>query len=43
MAAATALIRNTKLNSRQVAEEAMNIAAKICIFTNSNITYEEIG
>ena len=43
MAAATALLHNTKMSSRQVAEEAMNIAAKICIFTNSNFTFEEIG
>jgi len=41
-AAATALLRNTKLSARRIVEEAMAIAAKICIYTNDNITYEEI-
>jgi ATP-dependent HslUV protease subunit HslV len=43
MAAATALLRNTKMSARNIAEQAMQIAAKICIFTNENITYEELG
>ncbi|MBZ5591548.1 MAG: ATP-dependent protease subunit HslV [Acidobacteriia bacterium] len=43
MAAATALLRNTKLSARHIAEQAMQIAAKICIYTNENITYEELG
>jgi ATP-dependent HslUV protease subunit HslV len=42
MAAATALLRNTKLSARQIAEQAMEIAGKICIFTNDNVTYEEL-
>ena len=42
LAAATALIRSTKLGARQVAEQAMQIAGKICIYTNDNITYEEL-
>jgi ATP-dependent HslUV protease subunit HslV len=42
LAAATALLRNTKLSARQIAEQAMEIAGKICIFTNDNITYEEL-
>ena len=41
-AAATALLRNTKLSARQIVEQAMGIAAKICIYTNDNITYEEL-
>lgn len=41
-AAATALMRNTKLNARAIAEQAMEIASKICIYTNDNITYEEL-
>ncbi|HUA63591.1 MAG TPA: ATP-dependent protease subunit HslV, partial [Verrucomicrobiae bacterium] len=41
-AAATALLRNTKLSARRVVEEAMAIAARICIYTNDNITYEEL-
>jgi ATP-dependent HslUV protease subunit HslV len=43
MAAATALMDNTELPARKIAEEAMQIAGKICIYTNTNITYEEIG
>jgi ATP-dependent HslUV protease subunit HslV len=42
-AAATALMRNTKLSARRIAEEAMAIAAKICIYTNDNVTFEELG
>jgi ATP-dependent HslUV protease, peptidase subunit HslV len=42
-AAAQALIENTKLGARQVAEKAMAIAAKICIYTNDSIIYEELG
>jgi ATP-dependent HslUV protease subunit HslV len=43
MSAATALIRHTTLGARQVVEEAMMIAARICIYTNDHITYEELG
>jgi ATP-dependent HslUV protease subunit HslV len=42
MAAATALMQSTKLSARSVAEQAMAIAAKICIYTNDSITYEEL-
>jgi ATP-dependent HslUV protease subunit HslV len=42
MAAATALMRNTTLSARRIAEEAMAIAGKICIYTNENVTYEEL-
>ena len=42
-AAATALIENTKLSARQIVEKAMTIAGKICIYTNENIVYEELG
>jgi ATP-dependent HslUV protease subunit HslV len=42
LAAATALLRNTKLSARQITEQAMEIAGKICIFTNDNVTYEEL-
>jgi ATP-dependent HslUV protease subunit HslV len=43
VAAATALMRNTKLTSRRIAEEAMSVAGKICVYTNDNIVYEELG
>lgn len=42
LAAARALMRHTDLPARAVAEEAMRIAAEICIYTNSNITIEEL-
>jgi ATP-dependent HslUV protease subunit HslV len=41
-AAATALLRNTRLSARRIVEEAMSIAGKICIYTNDNVTYEEL-
>jgi len=41
-AAATALLRNTRLSAKKIAEEAMAIAGKICIYTNTNVTYEEL-
>jgi ATP-dependent HslUV protease subunit HslV len=42
MAAAKALAQNTKLKARDVAKQAMNIAAGICIYTNASITIEEL-
>ncbi len=42
VAAATALMRNTKLTSRRIAEEAMSVAGKICVYTNDNVVYEEL-
>jgi ATP-dependent HslUV protease subunit HslV len=42
MSAALALLRNTKLSARHIAEEAMAIAGKICIYTNDVVTYEEL-
>jgi ATP-dependent HslUV protease subunit HslV len=43
LAAATALMTNTKLSPRNIAEQAMQIAARICIYTNDKIIYEELG
>ena len=43
IAAATALIQNTKFGSREIAEKAMKIAGKICIYTNDSVTYEELS
>ena len=42
MAAARALARHSQLTARQIAQEAMAIAADICIYTNANLTIEEI-
>ena len=41
-AAAVALVNNTDLDARRIAEEAMTIAASLCIYTNQQITVEEI-
>jgi len=42
MAAARALARHSPLDARQIATEAMSIAADICIYTNPNLTIEEL-
>ena len=41
-AAARAQIENTELGARDVCERALNIAADICIYTNRNLTIEEL-
>ena len=43
MAAATVLMKHTTLDARRIAEEAMAVAGKICIYTNQNVTFEELG
>src|SRR6266536_636436 len=43
VSAATALLRNTKMPARAIVEQAMQIAGKICIYTNENFTFEELG
>ncbi|MGR9105902.1 MAG: ATP-dependent protease subunit HslV [Gammaproteobacteria bacterium] len=40
--AATALLENTDLPARAIVEKALNIAADICIYTNHNLTIEEL-
>src|ERR1700756_5605135 len=41
-AAAQALAEHTQLSARQIAEEAMKIAGKMCIYTNDRVTIEEL-
>ena len=41
-AAAKALSRHTTLPPRDIAQHAMTIASEICIYTNSNLTIEEL-
>ncbi len=41
-AAATALLNHSDLDARQIVEEAMLIAASLCVYTNENITIEEL-
>ncbi|MCG3729607.1 ATP-dependent protease subunit HslV [Vibrio cincinnatiensis] len=41
-AAAIALLENTELDARDIAEKALNIAGDICVFTNHQHTIEEL-
>ena len=41
--AAVALIENTDLNARAIVEKAMKIVGEVCIYTNGNITFEELS
>jgi len=41
-AAARALLENTELDARTVVERALGIAADICVYTNRNLTIEEL-
>lgn len=41
-AAARVLKRHTKLDARTIAEESLKAAAEICVYTNDNISIEEI-
>ena len=40
--AAKALLKHSQLNAREIVEESMNIAQSVCVFTNSNLTIEEL-
>jgi len=42
LSAARALLRHTELPAREVAVEAMRIAAELCIYTNDHLTVEEL-
>ncbi|HAS51845.1 MAG TPA: HslU--HslV peptidase proteolytic subunit [Gammaproteobacteria bacterium] len=42
-AAAQALLEHTELDARTIAEQALKIAAGICIYTNENLTFEELA
>ncbi|MBI3625319.1 MAG: ATP-dependent protease subunit HslV [Candidatus Rokubacteria bacterium] len=42
LAAARALIAHSDLDAKQIVEEAMRIAAAICVYTNDHITVEEL-
>ncbi|MBD93166.1 MAG: HslU--HslV peptidase proteolytic subunit, partial [Acidobacteria bacterium] len=42
LSAAKALARHTELDARAVAEQAMGIAASICIYTNASVTIESL-
>ena len=42
LAAARALIQNTEMPAREIAEKSLRIAGQICIYTNDQITIEEL-
>ena len=42
LAAARALVENTELNAREIAEKSLKIAGQICIYTNDQMTIEEL-
>lgn len=42
LAAARALIRETNLPAKEIAEKSLKIAAEICVFTNDTITVQEL-
>jgi len=42
LAAAKALLENSSMPARDIVEKALRIAGDICIYTNSNVTYEEL-
>jgi ATP-dependent HslUV protease subunit HslV len=42
LASARALIENTELSARDIAEKSLRIAGQICIYTNDQLTIEEL-
>ena len=42
LAAGKALLQNTKLSAKEIAQKALKIASEICVFTNENIITEEL-
>lgn len=42
LAAARALVKHSEMDAVDIAQEALEIAASICVYTNSNITVEQL-
>jgi len=42
LASARALLRNTELSARDIGEKSLQIASEICVFTNGQLTIEEL-
>ena len=42
LAAARALIQNTELSAKEIAEKSLKIASSICVYTNDHITVETV-
>jgi ATP-dependent HslUV protease subunit HslV len=43
LAAARALLQNTELDAKTIVENSLEIAADICVYTNTQHTIEELG
>lgn len=43
VAAARALLKHSKLAAREIAEESLSIAARICVYTNDRVAVETLG
>ena len=43
VAAARALMKHTDMSAAEIARQALGIAADICVYTNDNVTLEELG
>lgn len=41
--AARALVNNTNMSARDIVDASLNVAADICVFTNHNLTIEELS
>jgi ATP-dependent HslUV protease subunit HslV len=35
-------VKHTQLDARTIAEEAMRVAAEICVYTNDQLSFEEL-
>ena len=42
LAAAQTMVKHTSMSAREIVEEALKIAGNICIYTNTNLTIEEL-
>jgi ATP-dependent HslUV protease subunit HslV len=42
LAAARALVQNTDMSAREIAEKSLHIAGDICVYTNHNVIVEEL-
>ena len=43
LAAARVLIKHSQLDARTIAEESMRMAANLCVYTNNQLTFEELS
>jgi ATP-dependent HslUV protease, peptidase subunit HslV len=43
LAAARVLVKHSQLDARAIAEESMRVAASLCVYTNEQLTFEELA